>query len=183
MANKCLIIVDFQNDYFAGGKWTCDNIDEAAGNAKRLLGHFREKGAPLFHVQHIFDSENAPFFQPDTEGAEIHPGLEPAIGEPLFVKNTANPFAGTSLLEALRQQQIEEVVICGAMSHMCIDATARAAADHGFQVTVAEDACGAKALEFRGHLIPAEQVHMAYMSALGFAYANVTTTGEIIKGG
>lgn len=182
MGKNCLVMVDLQNDYFDGGKWACKNIFTASANAKRLVGHFRMSGMPVFHIQHIFPSADAPFFQPGTEGAEINVELQPISGEPLFVKNTVNPFVSTSLLAALKEQKIAEVTICGAMSHMCIDATARAAADHGFKVVVAEDACGSRDLEFKGQLIPAEQVHMAYMSALGFAYANVTTTREIING-
>jgi nicotinamidase-related amidase len=182
MEKKGLVIVDLQNDYFEGGKWTCKNINTASENAVLLLNHFRIKGMPVFHVQHIFDSNDAPFFQANTGGAEIHADLQPIFSEPLFVKNTVNPFASTSLLAALQEQQVLEVIVCGAMSHMCIDATVRAAADHGFKVVVAEDACGRRDLEFRGQVIPAEQVHLAYMSALGFAYANVTTTSQVIKG-
>ena len=183
MTKTGLIVVDIQNDYFEGGKWTLNNIDAAAANAAHLIEYFRNNQAPIFHVQHIFDSSDTPFFQPGTEGAKIRSGFQPRSTEPLFVKNTVNPFVSTSLLQALQGQQIEEVVICGAMSHTCIDATVRAAADYRYKVLVAEDACAARDLEFKGDVIPAEQVHKAYMSALGFAYATVATTAEILKGG
>jgi nicotinamidase-related amidase len=61
------------------------------------------------------------------------------------------------------------------MSHMCIDATTRAAADHGFKCTVIHDACATRDLQFENALVPAKQVHASFMSALGFAYAKVVS--------
>ena len=72
-----------------------------------------------------------------------------------------------------------DVVIVGAMSHMCIDATTRAAADHGYRVTVVADACATRDSEFDGRLVPAADVHAAFMSALAFAYAEVKKTDEV----
>lgn len=178
MSNQALIIVDIQNDYFAGGKWTLHNIDNAAVNAAEVISQFRAQNKPVMHVQHIFDDDNAPLFAKDSDGAEIHPSVQPQEGEPLFVKTTINPFVSTNLFDALRKKNISDVVVIGAMSHMCIDATARAAADLGLKVTVIEDACASKDLEFNGEIVPADQVHKAYMSALGFAYAKVVSTSE-----
>ena len=62
------------------------------------------------------------------------------------------------------------------MSHMCIDATTRAAADLGYKVKVIHDACASRDLEFEGSVVPAAHVHAAFMSALGFAYAEVLST-------
>jgi len=69
-------------------------------------------------------------------------------------------------------------VICGAMSHMCIDATTRAAFDLGFKCMVIQDACATRNLEFGGKTIAAEQVHGSFMAALGSAYAGVLTLEE-----
>jgi nicotinamidase-related amidase len=65
------------------------------------------------------------------------------------------------------------------MSHMCVDATARAAADFGFKVIVAEDACATRDLKFAGTTIPAKQVHGAYMAALEW-YGQVMKSDEVI---
>ena len=66
------------------------------------------------------------------------------------------------------------------MSHMCIDATTRAASDLGYKVTVVHDACATLDLEFRGQIVPAAQVHQTLMAALAFAYASVVTTDEYL---
>jgi nicotinamidase-related amidase len=65
------------------------------------------------------------------------------------------------------------------MTHMCVDATARAAADFGFQVWVAEDACATKDLEYNGTVIPAEHVHKAFLAALR-SYGQVMTSEQVI---
>ena len=75
---------------------------------------------------------------------------------------------------------IEEVVVIGAMSHMCIDATSRAASDFGYKVLLVHDACATMDLEFGGQVVPAAQVHAALMAALAFAYATLTTTEEYL---
>lgn len=176
MSKQALIIIDLQNDYYEGGRWTLHNINQASANAQRVLASAREQGLPVIHVHHEFEIENPPFFEPGTVGAEIHKDLTPAAGEATVLKHQVNSFQGTDLKEKLDALGVSEVTLVGAMSHMCIDAAARAAADFGYQVTVIEDACAARDLEFNGQTVPASQVHAAYMSALGFAYANVTTT-------
>ena len=77
---------------------------------------------------------------------------------------------------------VEELVICGAMSHMCIDATTRAAFDHGFPCTVIHDACATRDLVFEGLTIPAAQVHGAFMAALGMRYARVLSVEDFLSG-
>jgi nicotinamidase-related amidase len=69
----------------------------------------------------------------------------------------------------------------GAMSHMCIDATTRAAFDLGFNCIVAEDACATKDLIFQRKIIKASDVHASFMAALSVPYAKVISTKEIIE--
>lgn len=65
---------------------------------------------------------------------------------------------------------------------MCVDAATRAAADFGYDVTVAHDACATLPLDFNGKQVPAAQVHDATMAALAFAYASVVKTDELLNG-
>ncbi len=182
MSKRAFVTIDIQRDYFPGGKWTLDGMDAAADNAARLLDAARAAGDTVVHVHHEFASDDAPFFAPGSTGAEIHPKVQPLDGETKVLKHTVNAFQNTNLKEVLEAAGAEEVVFCGAMSHMCIDAAVRAAKDFGFTCTVAQDACATRDLEFNGQTIPSAQVHAAYMSALGFAYAVTPTTDEILKG-
>jgi nicotinamidase-related amidase len=175
-----LVVIDIQKDYFPGGRMELVGADAAAGRASELLSAFRASGEPVFHVQHVWDAPDAPFFAPDTEGVEIHPAVEPAEGEPLIVKAHANAFLETSLEGDLRSAGVDEVVICGMMTSMCVDASARASADLGFGTSIAFDACAAPDLQSGDEVIPGATVHKAVLAALGSMVADVRPTSEII---
>lgn len=180
--NKALILIDIQMDYFKGGACELINPIEASLKAKSLLETFREKKLPLFHIQHINEIRpNATFFLPNTKGIEIHENVKPLEREVVIQKNFPNSFLQTNLENELEKLNIKELVICGMMSHMCVDATTRAAFDLGFKCTVAHDACTTKNLEFQGEVVPHQQVHHAFMSALSAVYATMKTTEEIIR--
>ena len=176
-----LILVDIQNDYFPGGKMELVRMNEASSNAEDLLSLFRKNKWSTFHIQHISESEDATFFLPNTDGAELHESIKPLPEETLIQKKFPNSFRDTKLLKELRNVGVEQVVICGAMSHMCIDATTRAATDFGYSCIVVHDACATKNLEFGGIKILAEDVHGSFMAALGSAYARVLSFKEFLS--
>jgi len=180
MANKALIAIDIQNDYFPGGKWALDNIETASANAARLIEAARANGDMVVHVRHEFPSTEAPFFVPGSDGAEIHPSVAPQAGEAIVTKNEINSFKGTNLKSLLDENGIEDLVICGAMSHICVDAATRAASDFGYNVTLVHDACASRDTEFDGIKVEAAANHAAFMSALGFGYANTVTVEEYL---
>jgi nicotinamidase-related amidase len=179
--HTALILVDIQNDYFAGGRMELIGMEAAGEKAGQLLVFFRDKRWPTFHIQHISDREGASFFLPGTKGAEIHAAVSPRAEDPVIQKHYPNSFRETPLLETLKSTGVESVVICGAMSHMCIDATTRAAADFGFRCTVVHDACATRNLDFGNKKILAEDVHSAFMAALGSAYAKVISCRDLIE--
>lgn len=180
MSKSAVLVVDLQKDYFPSGKLPLVGIEQAAANAARVIAGARANGTPVIHVRHEFAVPDAPFFVPGTEGVQIHPTVAPLDGEPVVVKNYPNSFLKTELKPMLDAKGIEEVVVIGAMSHMCIDATSRAASDFGYRTIVVHDACATMDLEFNGQVVPAAQVHAAQMAALGFAYAAITTTDEYL---
>lgn len=175
-----LIIIDIQNDYFSGGTMELAGSDPAAANAARLLARFREQGRPLVHIQHLMDRPGATFLLPGTHGSEIHPTVAPLAGEVVIQKHYPNSFRETGLLESLRQAGARELLICGMMTSMCVDATTRAAFDLGFSCTVVHDACATRDLPFGGETIPARQVHGAFLAALGAVYARIVATDEYL---
>ena len=175
-----LLLVDIQNDYFPDGKMELFQMNAAGANASALLQFFRDSNWPTFHIQHISAYKGATFFLPDTDGADIHDGIKPLPGEIIIQKHFPNSFRETTLKDELALAGVEHLVVCGAMSHMCIDATTRAAADLGFTCTVVENACATRDIEFKGQKVAAQQVHGAFMAALGAAYAAVMSTDEFL---
>ncbi len=174
-----LLIIDVQNDYFPGGKFELVGAVQALEQVKTVLGRFREKGAPVIFVQHMNASPDAPFFIPNTFGAEIHPDIAPLSDEPVVVKHTPNSFFQTNLLELLRAKKVSELVVCGMMTHMCIDTTVRAAKDHGIPVTLLYDACATRDLTMMERLLPAAVVHDAYMAGLNGTFAEIKLASQL----
>ena len=173
-----LILVDIQNDYFSGGSMELVGMEEAATQASATLGQFRERQLPVFHVQHFSVRPGSTFFVPDTEGVEINSSVSPWENEDVTPKNYPNSFRDTDLLKKIQGAGVTDLVIVGAMSHMCIDATTRAAFDYGFGCTVISDACATRDLEFAGKHIPASAVQGSFMAALSAPYASVLTGAE-----
>jgi len=178
---KALIIIDIQNDYFDNGKMPLVGSEEACGNAKLLLDKFREKGLPVIFIQHIATRPDATFFLPNTEGAEIHKKISPVLGEKIIVKHYPNSFRETDLMEHLKETQITDLVICGMMTHMCVEATTRAAKDFGFSISVVGDACATKDLEYNGKVVKATEVQLSFLAALNYFYSTVQTTKELLN--
>lgn len=180
MKKRALIVVDLQKEYLPTGKLPLSGIEAATANAARVIADARDKSIPVFHIRHEFVNGEAPVFIPGTEGVEIQPAVAPIAGEPVIVKNYVNAFRETDLKQQLDSQGIEEVVVVGAMSHMCVDAVVRAAVDMGYPVTVLHDACATLDLTFNGTTVPAAQVQAAMMAAFEFGYAAVRSTEEYL---
>jgi nicotinamidase-related amidase len=174
-----LLIIDIQNDYFEGGKFPLVNPLDAAKKAYDLLQCFREHGGKHVHIQHISLKPDAAFFVKGDSGSDIHDAVAHFEGEPIVYKHYPNSFRETTLLDMLKDWDVERVVVTGMMTHMCVDATARAAADFGFQVIVAEDACATRELVHGDTTIPADLVHKSFLAALK-SYGKVMKTEEAI---
>ncbi|PZD72170.1 Streptothricin hydrolase [Acaryochloris thomasi RCC1774] len=175
-----LIVIDVQNDYFKGGSMELVAMDKAASNCKRLLNAFRTEQAPLFYIQHISTQDHPTFFAPNTPGCRIHNSIQPQEREVVLIKHYPNSFRETDLNAHLQKAGVEEVVVCGAMSQMCVDSTTRAAFDLGYKCHVISDACATKDLEFDGQLVKASEVQAAFMAALRAPFAQISSTDQFL---
>jgi len=165
-----LLIVDVQEFYFPGGRMQLENPELAGMNAGLLLDHFRENEMLVYHVRHNFEP-----------GGNIHPYVKPLNGEVVISKDQVNAFAGTGLLELMQKDSVEQLVICGMQTHMCVEAAVRAAHDFGFSCLLASDACATRALQFEEHIIPAKNVHYSTLNTLQGSYARVVPTDTILR--
>ena len=180
--DTALILVDIQNDYFPGGRYELYESEEAAKQAARVLSSFRESGKPVFHVQHISLRPGAAFFLPDTAGAHIRVDVLPQHNEPVVVKHAPDSFLNTPLESILQEKGIKKLVVCGMMTHMCIDTTVRTAKRLGYEVTLLADACATRELVWEGERIPAPTVHAAFMAAIDGSFAQVMTVDAYLAG-
>lgn len=175
-SKKALLIIDIQNDYFEGGAHPLVGAFEASLNAKQILESFRSQNELVVHIQHISTRNDATFFKTNTQGVEIHQHVKPVSGEKLIVKHYPNSFRETELLDFLKEQKISELIICGMMTNMCVDATVRAAKDYGFECTLIGDACAAATIKYAEAEVKGEDVQSAFLGALSYFYATVVST-------
>jgi len=179
--DRCaLLVIDMQNDYFEGGTNPLIESLEASINAKTLLKDFREKSLIVVHIQHFSTRPGSTFFIPSTKGVEIHENVRPIGGEKVVVKNYPNSFRETDLFDYLKLNNITDLVICGMMTHMCVDATTRAAKDFGYTCVVIGDACATRDLEIQGEKVAASEVQKSFLAALNYFYSTVKNTQEYL---
>lgn len=179
-ATEALVIIDIQNFYFEGGNTPLVEPIAASKVAGDVLEHFRKEGKLIIHVQHKWEKDTA-YTAEEEYQVTIHPNVAPKEGEKIVVKHYPNSFQKTELLEYLRKHGIEELVVCGMMTHMCIDASVRASKDFGFNCTLISDACTTKDLEVQGQVVPAAQVHSSFLAAMNGYYAKVLTAEDYLS--
>lgn len=176
MENAALLIIDIQNIYFYEGKFYLPNAKVAVNNAKTILAAWRDTGKTIIHVKHHFHlSEQDKYLNC------INEKVVPLKDELVIEKKYPNSFLETSLLKNLRQQKIDNVVIVGMMSNMCIDTTVRACQNYGIKVTLIHDACAAQPITFYNEVITADIVHKVFMGAMAEMFADVTDTEACIR--
>ncbi|MGB8952003.1 MAG: cysteine hydrolase family protein [Candidatus Aminicenantales bacterium] len=163
-------MIDIQNFYFSGGQNPLEQPEEASRKAQKILDMFRKRHLLVVHVRHNAKS-----------GAGIHERVAPANGEKVITKDHVNAFKDTNLLEFLRSRKIKNLVICGMMTHMCVEAAVRAASDFNFKCVLIGDACATRALKYGDVEVDARAVHLSTLSTLDRYYAEVMNTDEFLQ--
>lgn len=166
---RALIIIDVQEFYFDGPS-VLVAPDTAAKKASILLDYFRKNNELVVHIKHKAATNDA-----------ISAWVKPLSGEKVITKEKVNSFVGTDLQEYLKSKGIQELVICGMMTHMCVEGTFRAATDLGYKCTLAEDACTTRDLTYDCTTIPAVEVHKSTLATLSF-YGKISNVAAIISG-
>lgn len=175
---KGLLIIDVQNDYFPGGANELFEVDKALTSIQKLIHAFRLKELPIIYVQHE-SKKGSGFFEKGTVGYNIHSAITPQATDSIVIKHNPSSFLDTKLQQILTEKKIDELYVCGMMSHMCVDTTVRLANDLGYKVTLFSDACTTSNLSYNGEILPADFVHKVFMAALNGAFATVITTDQL----
>ncbi|WP_119167307.1 cysteine hydrolase family protein [Algihabitans albus] len=178
LAVSAVVMIDAQREY-VDGRLPLPGVAAALDEGSRLLGAARQAGRPVIHVRH--KGRAGGLFDPETTAYAIAEPVFPVGDEPVVTKALPNSFAGTELAELLAGLKIENLLIAGFMTHMCVSSTVRAATDLGYRAAVIAGACATRDLpDGQGGVVPADQLQRAELAALSDRFAVVVERAEEI---
>ena len=179
LKDSALIMVDCQNTY-RRGIMQLSNVEPAIKEAQKLLQMARDLKIPIIHIQH--DAGVGSPYDVTAEIGQISTEVAPKNGENKITKNYPNAFIATPLEAQLKALGIENVVLVGFMTHMCINSTARGAFNLGFKPTVVASACATRSLVgANGKTVDAQTMHEAALAAVRDLFAVVVDDAASLK--
>ena len=189
---SAVVAVHYQNDVLhpdgklrAGLAQDDERRSSVIAGARRLLDGARRRGVPVVSVAVAFPQDhagvvqNSAMFRGAVEsgalgegswGAAFHDELAPIPGEPVVQHTRINAFYRSDLDDVLARLGADRLVVCGVATHSAVEHTARHAADAGYRVTVASDACAA----------PDDDLHRASLRVLSLHVERVATVDDVL---
>ncbi len=180
VAASVLLVIDMQRFFLdpASPTFTCGGL-AILPTVKRLIDAFRRVDRPVIfarHVHHPSDLDSGIMgwwwegkCLEGSPESEIHPDLAPMPGEKVVFKHRYSAFYNTDLETVLRCLGVEDVVVCGIMTNLCCESTARDAYYRDYRVFFPADGTGSIN----------EEMHVASLLNLAFGFAYVTTADAI----
>ncbi|MGO0999478.1 cysteine hydrolase family protein [Lysobacter sp. CA196] len=179
-----LLVIDFQNEYFPGGRMPIADADSALRQTRRLLDLADRNRIRVIHVQHVLPA-GAPLFADGGNTVKFHEAMQPRKGELVVKKDTVSVFAGAStatIEQALKDADIDTLVITGLQTHACVAGAARDAAARGYKVIVSSDATATRDLDLRnGSTIGNAQLHASALAEIEDTFGDVLSTDQILS--
>jgi len=197
-----LIIIDMQRDFLEPGGFgetlgndvsllaaaiaPCRTVLEAARSAKMLVIHTREGHRPdLSDAPKAKIERGAPSLRIGAPGPmgrilvrgepghDIIPALYPIPGEPVIDKPGKGAFYETDLDLLLHNRGIENLLVCGVTTEVCVNTTVREANDRGYRCIVVADGCGSYFPQFH-------EAGLAMIKAQGGIFGWVSASDRVL---
>jgi bifunctional isochorismate lyase / aryl carrier protein len=174
-----LLVIDMQRHFCdPESSFFVPGSDQLAKKLSALADTFRKNKCPIIFTRHIDSdqkdnlmlrwwSERIRKEDPVSEVMEI---LEPSRGTTI-IKNQYDGFLHTELEKTLRDKGIRQVVICGVLTNLCCETTARSAFMRGFEVYFVKD----------GTATFNQAMHEASLLNLSYGFSVLTTIEDVIK--
>ena len=135
--NNALLVIDVQDSFTAGERWTQRNNPSFEENVTKLITGFRQAGQPVIY---FMDNDDDEHFNEKSPLYRLMEFLDPRPDEPVIHKYSRNCFTTTQLHQLLHRKGITKVTIAGIKTEQCCETTARVASDLGFEVDFVTEA-------------------------------------------
>lgn len=180
--HSVLLVIDMQRFFLdpASPTFTCGGLAVLPA-VRKLIETFRRRRRPVIYTRHVhhpndLDSGITGWWWEGkclegSKESEVHDELTPLPNEKVVLKHRYSAFFDTDLETVLRCMKVEDVVICGIMTNMCCESTARDAYYRDYRVFFPADATGSIN----------EAMHLASLLNLAFGFAYVTTADTITE--
>lgn len=171
LSESALILIDCQNTY-REGIMQLTGVEEALQECRTLLDRARAAGTPVFHIQH--DAGPGSPYDIREQIGSIADVVAPKAGEPVITKHLPNSFVQTELHEQLQKAGVENIILAGFMTHMCVNSTAHGGFNLGYAPTVVAGATASRPLQAdHGKALSAQAVHDGALASTRDLYAVV----------
>lgn len=132
---QTLLIIDAQQELIDGNQEenAIFNKEQLIRNINLVIEKAVKSSVPVVFVRDLDVAEGK------GKGFQVHEEINMPANAKIFDKTATNSFHGTGLLNHLKSQRIEHVVIMGCETQHCIDSAVRTATINGFDVTLAGD--------------------------------------------
>ena len=188
---ECGIAEMISNQYADVADHYIPSIRQAVANTQSLIAAFRQAQREVIYTRHgallpdgrdmilrrqrrdtdaVHQTERPALWSKGSFEHDILQVLQPQQDELVIDKNASSPFNGTGIDQLLRNLNLDTLVMVGMATDMCVETTARDAADRGYNVVVVEDAT---ATFFAEH-------HQAALSSLARVYTKVWATEQVL---
>jgi len=179
LKDSALIMIDCQNTY-RSGIMQLTGVEEALQEAQKLLHMARALKIPVFHIGH--DAGPGTPYDINAPIGAIADEVAPVAGEAVITKNYPNAFIQTDLDAQLKTAGVNNLVLAGFMTHMCINSTAHGAFNLGYNVAVVAGATATRPLQAaNGKILSAQEVHDGAIASTRDLYAAIIDRVADIK--
>ena len=177
--HAALLVVDMQR-VFLDGSSKVQDAEAVMRRVADLTTAFRDRGRPVVYTRHLHADDGSDggnllwwwgsVIRESSEGGQLHPDVGPEEAELVVRKNTYDAFNGTDLQERLDAMGIRDLAVCGVMTNLCCETSAREAFCRGYRVKFVGDATGTAA----------DSMQIATLINLAYGFAQVVLTEDLL---
>ncbi|MCD6515927.1 MAG: isochorismatase family protein [Candidatus Aminicenantes bacterium] len=174
-----LLVIDMQRHFCdPESSFFVPGSDKLAEKLKILVDSFSRNSLPIIFTRHIDSEEKdnlmlrwwSEQIREEDPMSEVTKVLEPGKGTTV-IKHQYDGFLNTDLQEILHTKGVQQVVICGVLTNLCCETTARSAFMRGFEVFFVKD----------GTATFKQSMHEASLLNLSYGFAVLTTIQDVVK--